>query len=104
MRFLDICHNPHNQPDGDTPYLLVVQGDYVDVRTSRVVIPLVDASSLVPVKGGLMPEFQIEGRDLVLATPQIAGIHVRDIGTVVASAAERMYEIRRAIDILTGSF
>ena len=51
-----------------------------------------------------MPEFQIEGRDLVLATPQIAGIHVRDIGTVVASAAERMYEIRRAIDILTGSF
>ena len=105
MRFLDICRNPHNPPEGDTPYLLVVQGDYIEVRSTRVVVPLVDAEAVAPVvKGGLMPEFVIEGRRVVMLTPELAGIPVQDIGDTVDSAEARHHEVRRALDVLTGDF
>ncbi len=95
---------PHNPPDGDTPYLLIVQGDYVEVWSSRVVVPLVEPGFPPLSGGGLMPEFSIEGRVVVMNTAQIAGIHVRDIGTVVAHLGDRLYDVRRAIDMLTGGF
>ncbi|HMA49363.1 MAG TPA: CcdB family protein [Magnetospirillaceae bacterium] len=105
MRFLDICRNPHNPPEGDAPYLLVVQGDYINVRSTRVVVPLVDVEAVAIIRGGLMPEFVIEGRRrVVMVTPELAGVLVQDIGDVVASAEARHYEVRRAIDVLTGDF
>lgn len=105
MKFLDICRNPNNPPNGDIPYLLVIQGDYIAVKSTRVVIPLVKAEA-VPyiVTGGLMPQLLVEGRSVIMATPELAGISVRDIGPTVASAADRHHEVRRAIDILTGDF
>lgn len=105
MRFLDICRNPHNPPAGEIPYLLVVQGNYVDVRSTRVVVPLMDEKAISPIiKGGLMPEFVVENRLVVMVTPELAGISVRDIGDVVASAEDRHHDVRRALDILTGDF
>lgn len=105
MRFLDICRNPHNAPDGDTPYLLVIQGNYIEVRSTRVVVPLMDVEAISPViQGGLMPEFSVEGRRVVMVTPELAGIPIRDIGAVVASAENRHHDVRRAVDILTGDF
>jgi len=105
MRFLDICHNPRNPPGGDVPYLLVVQGDYVAVKTTRVVVPLMSLAAAFPiVTGGLMPEFVVEGRHVVMVTPELAGISVQDIGPAVTNAADRHHDIRRAIDILTGDF
>ena len=105
MRFLDICRNPHNPPDGTAPYLLIVQGDYVAVKSTRVVVPLMVLSAVSPiVTGGLMPEFLVEGLRVVMATPELAGISIKDIGPIVANAGERHHEVRRAIDILTGDF
>ena len=51
-----------------------------------------------------MPEFVVEGRRVVMVTPEIAGIPIHDIGAVVASAEDRHHEVRRAVDILTGDF
>lgn len=104
MRFLDVCRNPDaiGRPGHPTPFLLIVQGDHVDVRRSRAVVPLVrvrDAGT--PIKG-LMPVFTVEGETVVMMTPQIAGIAVSDIGPVVTSLAEHRIDIRTAIDILTG--
>ena len=102
-RFLDICRNPANPADGDTPYLIVVQGDYVQVQTTRVVVPLMKVEAVSPIiEGGLMPEFTVEGRQVVMVTPELAGIPILDIGTVVANAEDRHHDVRRAIDILTG--
>ena len=103
MRFLDICRNPDNPPNGPTPYLLIVQGDYVFVQSTRVVVPLMILDAVSPiVGGGLMPLFNIENHDVAMVTPEIAGIPVQDIGSVVASAQDRHHEVRRALDILTG--
>lgn len=105
MRFLDICRNPHNPPDGNTPYLLIIQADYVDVQSTRVVVPLMTVQAVSPIiKGGLMPEFIVEGHHVVMVTPELAGIAIRDIGPVVANAEDRRHEVRRAVDILTGDF
>jgi len=104
MRFLDVCRNPDadGRPDHPVPYLLVVQGDHVAVRSSRVVVPLVDPAAFgVPVRD-LTPILDVEGRPFVLATPQIAGVSVARVGPVVAGLAEHRDAVRRAIDILTG--
>lgn len=105
MRFLDICRNPHHGPTDNTPYLLIVQGNYVEVRSTRVVVPLMRLESVSPIiSGGLMPELIVEGQQVVMMTPELAGISIEDIGPVVASAEERHHDVRRAIDILTGDF
>lgn len=104
MRFLDVCRNPEaeGKPSHPVPFLLVVQGNHVDVRNSRVVVPLVRGSDAGrPVKR-LMPVFTIDGEPLVMMTPQIAGISTAEIGSAVANLAEHRLEIRTAIDILTG--
>lgn len=105
MQFLDICRNPSNPPPGNTPYLIIVQGDYVQVHSTRVVVPLMKLEAVSPiVKGGLMPEFVVEGHHVVMVTPELAGIPISEIGPVVAHAPERRHDVRRAIDILTGDF
>lgn len=104
MRFLDVCRNPEaaGAPDHSVPFLLIVQGDHVEVRSSRVVVPLVRASVAGrPIKR-LMPVFTIEGEHVVMMTPQIAGISTADIGPAVANLADRRLEVGTAIDILTG--
>ena len=104
MRFLDVCRNPDAEQGADhpLPFLLVVQGDLVMVRSSRVVVPLVRAAAAgAPIKG-LMPVFEIGGERVVMMTPQIAGVSIHDLGDVVANLSERRHEIRTAIDILTG--
>jgi hypothetical protein len=103
MRFLDICLNPHNPPGGPTPYLLVIQGDYVSVQSTRAVVPLMLLDAVSPiVKGGLMPIFTVETVEVAMVTPELAGIPVQDIGPVVTTAKDRHLDVRRAIDILTG--
>ena len=105
MRFLDICRNPHNPPDGNTPYLLIIQGNYVEVQSTRVVVPLMNVEAVSPIiNGGLMPEFTVETHHVVMVTPELAGISIRDIGPVVANAEDRHHDVRRAVDILTGDF
>jgi toxin CcdB len=104
MRFLDVCRNPaaDGRDDHPTPFLLVVQSDLIQVRRSRVVVPLVRAAAAGTPINRLMPVFEIEGEQVVMMTPQIAGISTDGIGPVVTSLAEYRFDIRTAIDILTG--
>ena len=104
MKFLDICRNPSNPQDGDIPYLLIIQGDYIAVGSTRVVVPLMKAEAVSGPVSGLMPHFIVEGQSVVMVTPELAGISIRDIGPVVASASDHHHEVRRAVDILTGDF
>lgn len=106
MRFLDICLNPaaRDKPNHSVPYLLIVQGDYVDVDKTRVVIPLYRLSAVERPVVRLMPSIRVGEEELVAVTPQIGAVPVTRIGSVVASAAHAHSAIRRAIDVLTGDF
>ena len=104
MRFLDVCRNveAEGRPDHPVPFLLIVQGNHVEVRSSRVVVPLVRAGAAGKPIRRLMPVFTIGDEQVVMMTPQIAGISTADIGPSVANLADHRLEIRTAIDILTG--
>lgn len=106
MRFLDVCLNPaaKGKPAHPIPYLLIVQGDYVGVDRSRVVVPLFRASEVDRSIARIMPFIRVGDEELVAVTPQIGALPVTRIGAVVASAQDAHSEIRRAIDVLTGDF
>ena len=83
------------------PYLLNVQSDLLEDLETRVVIPLYPASVL---KGKslrtLTPIFEIEGKEYVMLTPQLAGISKKLLGSVVAGLSEKRSEIIAALDLL----
>ncbi|HYD29750.1 MAG TPA: CcdB family protein [Azospirillaceae bacterium] len=104
MRFLDVCRNPDAEGHAahPVPYLLVVQGDHVQVRSSRVIVPLVRSAEAGSPIQDVMPVVEVGGERLVAMTPQMAGVPVSHIGGVVTNLSEAHFAIRRAIDILTG--
>ncbi|MCG5238196.1 CcdB family protein [Azospirillum doebereinerae] len=106
MRFLDVCRNPaaDGKPTHPIPYLLVVQGNYVAVSTSRIVVPLVRPSDAGTPIRDIMPTVVVGGERFIAVTPQMGSVPVTRIGPVISSALEAQSEIRRAIDVLTGDF
>ena len=83
------------------PYLLNVHSDLLDDLETRVVIPLYPASVL---KGKLLrtliPIFEIEGKEYVMMTPQLAGISKKLLGSVADELSEKRSEIIAALDLL----
>ena len=106
MRFLDVCLNPaaKGKKNHPIPYLLIVQGDYVGIDRTRVVVPLIRSSEVETAIHKIMPSIMVGNEAFVVATPQIVALPVTQIGTVVASASDAHSDIRRAIDVLTGDF
>lgn len=104
MRFLDVCRNPDagSSANHAVPYLLIVQGDYVAVGASRVVVPLGRPASFGKPIRDLMPVLHVLREPYVMLTPQIAGVPVTQIGPVVENLSHEHLRVRRALDILTG--
>jgi toxin CcdB len=83
------------------PFLLDIQSDLLEPLATRVVVPLAaQGAEPLPSMKRLMPVFEIEGRKLVLATPQLAGVSRSLLGARVASLADRRHEIVAALDVL----
>ncbi|MBP2228849.1 hypothetical protein J2847_002141 [Azospirillum agricola] len=104
MRFLDVCRNlvPGDPDTLSVPYLLIVQGDHVDVHRSKLVIPLMRRSAAPKPIRDVMPVVEVAGEAFVAMAPEMAAVSVREIGPVVGSLLDARSEIRRAIDVLTG--
>ena len=76
------------------------QSDLLDHIASRLVVPLAHlavAPSPVP---RLNPVFRIDGEDYVMVTQSAAAVRTQQLGPVIASLAERSFEITGAIDVL----
>lgn len=58
-----------------------VQSDLLNQTSTRVVVPLVEASEFKGVQPGrLTPVFGIEGRDMMLLPLQMAAVPLRELG------------------------
>lgn len=83
------------------PFLLDVQSDLIAELGSRVVVPLYTAAAM---KGKtlktLTPTFEIEGKQYVMTTPQLAGIAKTQLGTQVADLSAQRDDIIAALDLL----
>lgn len=100
MAQFDIHRNLNPATKRLFPYLVDVQSDLLDVVSTRAVIPLIVKSEIKHAAKQLNPEFRIKGVDLVMDTPEIAGVPRRVLGDVVGSAAGRRTEIIAALDLL----
>lgn len=96
-----VYKNKNTATKKEYPYLLSIQTHLLDELKTVVVIPLIRKSSFKqkPIKN-LMPEFQIEGKDCVLLTPQLAGIPKSQLGLQVEDLNHFRSEIINAVDFI----
>jgi toxin CcdB len=83
------------------PLLLDVQSDLLEPLNTRVVVPLSPAvTASARAMQSLTPNIVVAGKKYLMVTPQLAGISVRDLGTVVATVNSERGKIIAAIDLL----
>lgn len=100
MAQFDVYRNPNPNTNRVVPYLLDVQTDLLDRLATHVVVPLVMATELGKPAEHLNPQFEIEGRIVVLSTAEIAGIPKQSLGDLVLSLPRKRDEIITALDFL----
>lgn len=104
MARFDIRHNADTEKSREFPYVVEVQSDLRDHLRTRVVIPLMSVERYGAPMQRLNPVLEVEGREYVVVTSELAGIHLSALGPLVASAAERGDELTAAIDFLLQGF
>ncbi|MGQ2908369.1 MAG: CcdB family protein [Aliihoeflea sp.] len=84
----------------DDALLLNVQSPLLDIVGSRVVIPLLPASSTPRSIARLHPVFEVDGEPHVLATHLISAVPDTLVAARVANLAQHHDEIVAALDML----
>lgn len=83
------------------PYLLDVQCNLLSELETRVVVPLYTATTIkASAMTVLTPRFEVDGKELVAMTPQLAGISRKELGAEVEQLADKRDAIVRALDFL----
>lgn len=104
MAQFDVYENEEPESKDVIPFLLDVQHDLHDSLSTRTVVPLVLIFSAKEAARKLCPRFDIEGRDVVMSTPEMAGYPVSDLRNKVSSLNDFRREILDAIDFLLNGF
>lgn len=101
MSQFTVHRNPNPATKAAIPYLLNVQSDLIVDLGTRVAVPLFPAAAMKGVTiRTLMPIFEIDGKQYVMMTPQLAGIPKKLLGTAVADLSDKRGEIVSALDLL----
>lgn len=104
MAQFDVHPNPDLRSSRRLPYLLDIQSDLLQILKTTVVIPLYDPAKIdVPPIRGLTPVLEINGLPVVMLTPELAGIHRRQLPPKIGDLRQERETILAALDIvLTG--
>lgn len=101
MAQFDLYRNTNPATRARVPYLLDVQSDLLDPLATRVVVPLCKPEVL---KGkpaeGLNPVFEVEGRRMIMLTPELAGVSRKILGEPIANLSGQRSAIIAALDLL----
>lgn len=99
MAQFDIYRNPGSRTSKQAPFLVEVQGRFVDTLSTCVVIPLVWPAYF---KGAsvLNPVIFVNGDEYLLSTAEITAVLRSILGKPAASALAQRSEIIAAIDRL----
>jgi toxin CcdB len=88
------------------PFVVDVQSDILSNFDTRVVIPLQSADFIrgenIDIISRLNPMLAVCDTDVILATQQMAAVHLRELGKKVDSLESKRLEIISALDVLTG--
>lgn len=100
MAQFDVYRNANPASRARVPYLLDVQSDLLEPLATRIVVPLCRPELLSgkPAER-LNPAFEVEGRKLLMLTPEIAGVSRKALGERVANLAAERAAIVGALDL-----
>lgn len=100
MAQFDVYRNANAAQAKRIPFVVDVQSDLLDHLATRVVVPLADPKVIEskPAKT-LNPAFVIEGRRVIMLTPQLAGIPRKALGKKVSELHDKRAEIVAALDL-----
>ena len=100
MAQFDVYRNANAATRARIAYLLDVQSGLLDTLATRIVVPLCkpDVLSGKPAER-LNPAFEIEGRKLLMLTPELAGVSRKALGERVANLAAERAAIVAALDL-----
>ena len=76
------------------------QSDLLDQIDSRFVAPLISRTAAPRTAARLNPVFEINGLEYVMLTQTASAVRRRELGPVIASLADRSFEITGALDVL----
>jgi toxin CcdB len=101
MAQFDVYRNPNPASRSGFPYLLDVQSGLLEPLATRVVVPLCKPGVLRgKVAERLNPVFEVEGRKVVMLTPELAGVPSKSVGERVGSLASERAAIIAALDMI----
>ena len=101
MAQFDVYRNTNPASRTRIACLLDIQSDLLDSLSTRVVVPLCKPELL---KGKLAdrlnPVFEVEGRRMVMLTPELAGVSAKNLGAPIANLAGERRAIIAALDLV----
>ncbi len=95
----DVCLNPNTATKAYAPYLLILQSDVIETRSTCVVAPLVKMDTFNPAEK-LNPVATVEGERFIISIAELAGVDRRAIGDVICNLAQQRDEVVKALDLL----
>ena len=101
MPQFDVYRNVNPATRGRIPYLLDVQSDLLEPLVTRVIAPLGKLELLRGTKADrLNPVFEIEGRSVLMLTPELAGVPAKVLGQQMENLAQHRDIIIAALDMV----
>jgi toxin CcdB len=88
----------------DVTYLVDIQSDLLSQLRTRIVIPLVPLPQFGTPVSRLNPVVAINGELHALATTDMAGVSIANLGEIVGSLDENANDIMNAVDFLLHGF
>jgi toxin CcdB len=100
MAQYDVYRNPNPASRARIPFLLDVQAGLLDTLATRIVVPLRRPEVLAgkPAER-LTPELEVEGRKVLMLTPELAAIPRKALGERVGNLAPERGRIVAALDL-----
>lgn len=104
MARFDVYGNPDSVERKLIPYFLDLQNDHLEGLHTRVVVPLWSAYAFKAPLRRLNPDFEVDGKKVVMDTATIAAIPTNELRRPVANLAAHRLLIQDALDALFGSY
>ena len=104
MAQFEVYRNPNARKAAQPAYFVVLQSDFLDTLTTRLVAPIYDIGTIGTLPPRLSPTVLIEDRSYMVVFPQMAGIPKSALGSRVTSLDQHRDAFTAAIDFLLGGF
>jgi toxin CcdB len=99
MQF-DVFPNPLAALRRTYPFVVVLQSDFAESTSERLVAPIVPRKSLAKITGRLMPIVEIDSIEHVVLVPALTGVPRADLRDPLSSLATYRSNLLDAIDYL----